>query len=239
MWRFRFSSNLQSKCEIDIFFSNCKIWTFEMFPIQVSVEEFNVLLSPKYAAPNKLLHPEWPKLHWVFGSVKFTHSREKLNEGNHLWWSGDWKKKIPYFIVVFNSYCPACMLTVTATILLFFFYLYSTARLNSRLKDGKKSPNFLADSKQKQSKISEEIRRNQSLNRVIQEAPAFLQNAHFNMTSSTPVLLLTYMRSGSTWLGSITNRAPGAWYLWEPLFHLIDEGYITNGFVCMNNDVCR
>ena len=79
----------------------------------------------------------------------------------------------------------------------------------------------------------------ENMQKKIEGARDFLKHAQFNVTSSIPVLLVTYMRSGSSWLGSITSKAPGTFYLWEPLMHLIDEGYITNGSVCMNNDICR
>lgn len=56
---------------------------------------------------------------------------------------------------------------------------------------------------------------------------------------TTYVLLVTYARSGSTWLGDITNQAKNTFYVYEPLFRIIVEGYYAKNLVCYNNDTCR
>lgn len=58
-------------------------------------------------------------------------------------------------------------------------------------------------------------------------------------TNHTFVLLVTYARSGSTWLGEITNKAESTFYVYEPLFRIVVEGYYKKGVVCFNNNTCR
>lgn len=77
------------------------------------------------------------------------------------------------------------------------------------------------------------------LNVQIQEAREAIQNQLRSMTSSVPVLLVTYMRSGSSWLGDITQQAKDSIYFYEPFQFMIEEGYYTNGLVCYYNDKCR
>ena len=60
-----------------------------------------------------------------------------------------------------------------------------------------------------------------------------------SLTSSKPVLLVTYMRSGSSWLGDITKQANDSIYVFEPFKRIIDQGYYTDGHVCFYNDTCK
>ncbi|XP_021374890.1 uncharacterized protein LOC110464150 isoform X2 [Mizuhopecten yessoensis] len=56
------------------------------------------------------------------------------------------------------------------------------------------------------------------------------------------VLLLTYLRSGSTLTADIIQQVPGVFYAYEPLRRYIatDNGYISmNGICSMNNLTCR
>lgn len=67
-----------------------------------------------------------------------------------------------------------------------------------------------------------------------------LENLRVNASADRMfVLLVTYARSGSTWLGDITSRADNSFYVYEPLFRIIVEGYYKKGVVCFNNDTCR
>lgn len=77
------------------------------------------------------------------------------------------------------------------------------------------------------------------LNEQIQEAREAIQKQLRSMTSSVPVLLVTYMRSGSSWLGDITQQAKDSIYFFEPFQFMIEEGYYSNGLVCYYNDKCR
>ena len=54
-----------------------------------------------------------------------------------------------------------------------------------------------------------------------------------------PILIATYMRSGSTWLGAIANQAKESFYLYEPFQFLLENGYYTTGNVCFYNNTCR
>jgi len=65
------------------------------------------------------------------------------------------------------------------------------------------------------------------------------EKLRINATEKLFVLLLTYPRSGSTWLGEITSQADNSFYVYEPLFRIIVEGYFTRGSVCFNNNTCR
>ena len=60
-----------------------------------------------------------------------------------------------------------------------------------------------------------------------------------SLTSSKHVLLVTYMRSGSSWLGDITKQANDSIYVFEPFKRIIDQGYYTDGHVCFYNDTCK
>ena len=55
----------------------------------------------------------------------------------------------------------------------------------------------------------------------------------------TLVLLVTYARSGSTWLGQITNQIRNSFYIYEPFQYIIKEGYYKTNQVCFNNNTCR
>ena len=57
--------------------------------------------------------------------------------------------------------------------------------------------------------------------------------------NTTLILLVTYLRSGSTWLGEITKQAKNSFYTFEPFQAFIKQGYYANDSVCFNNDTCR
>ena len=82
---------------------------------------------------------------------------------------------------------------------------------------------------------------NDLLKSAIQDARESIQHMvqHKSLTSSNLVLLVTYMRSGSSWLGDITKQAEGSFYVYEPFQFVIEQGYYTNGSVCFYNDTCR
>ncbi|KAL4229005.1 Carbohydrate sulfotransferase 1 [Mactra antiquata] len=53
------------------------------------------------------------------------------------------------------------------------------------------------------------------------------------------VLILTYARSGSSWLGSITSMTENSMYVFEPLYKIIYQGFYTKYEVCFYNETCR
>ena len=90
--------------------------------------------------------------------------------------------------------------------------------------------------------MNKNIVENEKLNRKIQKAREDTQRMlpQKSVTSSVPVLLVTYMRSGSSWLGDITSQAKNSFYVYEPFQNIIKQGYYTSGLVCFYNyDQCR
>lgn len=56
----------------------------------------------------------------------------------------------------------------------------------------------------------------------------------------TKVLLLAYMRGGSTITGNILGFIPSAFYLYEPLLSTEKSNYLTEGKECsMMKTVCK
>ncbi|KAL4223933.1 hypothetical protein ACF0H5_017394 [Mactra antiquata] len=53
------------------------------------------------------------------------------------------------------------------------------------------------------------------------------------------VLILTYARSGSSWLGSITSMAENSMYVFEPLHGIIKEGFYMKDKLCHYDNTCR
>ena len=95
--------------------------------------------------------------------------------------------------------------------------------------------------RQKADVLNMNIFDNDKLNREIQEARESIQQLlqQKYVRSSVPVLLVTYTRSGSSWLGEITRQATNSFYVFEPFQFIIQQGYYTNGLVCFYNDHCR
>lgn len=124
-------------------------------------------------------------------------------------------------------------------------YSHLLLRAQNNTKVDKKL-GYLASRKRKASisdrkVIKEHVIDGNELNTVIQEARETIQQLlqHESLTSSIPVLLVTYMRSGSSWLGDITQQAKDSFYVYEPFQTIINQGYYTNGLVCFYDDTCR
>ena len=86
---------------------------------------------------------------------------------------------------------------------------------------------------------NETMHKNNLLIKQGREFSDFIQQHHDTMMSSNLVLLVTYMRSGSSWLGDITKQAQDSVYFFEPFQYMVQEGYYTNGSVCYYNNICR
>lgn len=71
------------------------------------------------------------------------------------------------------------------------------------------------------------------------ELQKYVLEHYESLTSSNLVLLVTYMRSGSSWLGDITKQAKDSIYFFEPFQFIIEEGYFTTDHVCFYNNLCR
>ncbi|XP_053386302.1 carbohydrate sulfotransferase 1-like [Mercenaria mercenaria] len=71
------------------------------------------------------------------------------------------------------------------------------------------------------------------------------ETLHFNGTDTNTnhstkfILLVTYGRSGSSWLGNITGQAENTFYVFEPFQRTLPQGYFKENFVCFNNNTCR
>lgn len=55
----------------------------------------------------------------------------------------------------------------------------------------------------------------------------------------SPVLLLTYLRGGSTFLADILQQSPGVFYLYEPLKPFITQAYYTDDSICSIHGSCQ
>ncbi|XP_053386138.1 uncharacterized protein LOC128550669 [Mercenaria mercenaria] len=58
-------------------------------------------------------------------------------------------------------------------------------------------------------------------------------------TSITFVLLITYGRSGSSWLGDMISQAGSTLYVFEPLQRTASQGFFKDNLVCFNSNTCR
>lgn len=55
----------------------------------------------------------------------------------------------------------------------------------------------------------------------------------------TPVLILAYFRSGSSWLGNMIRQSDRTFYVLEPFKLLQQQSYYNVGSICYNNNTCR
>ena len=65
-----------------------------------------------------------------------------------------------------------------------------------------------------------------NLKPYLSKTDPFLTAEEREITKRQAVILLTYMRSGSSLTGDILQQSPGTFYLYEPL-HYLSRSYLT------------
>jgi len=74
---------------------------------------------------------------------------------------------------------------------------------------------------------------------VSSELPAPYHLPAIRTNDTKRVLLMTYMRSGSTWTAAILNQSDSTFYIYEPFFIIVKQGYYKLDRVCFNDNSCR